>query len=149
MNGWTLRDANNSITVPAQGQSQQYIDLFNAGIIDDPLYGLNDTAEAWVQRTNWTYTSPSLAELKSGNGSQTWLIFEGLDTFTTISLCNETIGNTENQFRQYLFDATAALDLCANPVLSIEFGSATSITHDISSSSLGDGTSPFSGVSCY
>lgn len=138
LNGWTLRDANHSISIPAQGQSQQYIDLYNAGIINDPLYGFNDTEQTWVQQSNWTYISPSLADLQVNNGTQTWFVFEGLDTFASISLCNQIIGNTSNQFRQYVFDVTDALCLCTDPVLSIDFASALESALAVSTGPNGD-----------
>jgi beta-mannosidase len=52
---WTLSSHN--VTVPGSVPSQAHLDLFAAGVTGDPLYGENDTALLWVQRSNWTYTS--------------------------------------------------------------------------------------------
>lgn len=52
---WTLSTHN--VTVPGSVPSQAHLDLFAAGVTGDPLYGENDTALLWVQRSNWTYTS--------------------------------------------------------------------------------------------
>lgn len=136
LSGWILHNANHSISVPAQLPSEQYQDLYSAGVIADPLYGFNDSIEEWVQMTNWTYTSPILAGLHSSDdGSQIWLVFEGLDTFTSIEICNKTIGKTNNQFRQYLFDVTSALDSCTEPRLSVAFFSAAEVAYATSTSS--------------
>lgn len=62
-----------------------------------------------------------------------WLVFEGLDTFCEIKLCGQKVGDTKNQFRKYTFDVSDILPKCKdNPVLSLNFGSASKIVLDIS-----------------
>ncbi|KAJ6494074.1 family 2 glycoside hydrolase [Mycena vitilis] len=130
--GWTLRSENGSISVPATVPSQQYVDLFKANVIGDPLYGTNNTEQSWVTLQNWTYTSRALTDLKVANTS-THLVFQGLDTFAHITLCDQEVGNTNNMFRQYIFDVTAILHACeTTPQLAINFGSAVNITHQLS-----------------
>ena len=142
--GWTVKDSNGSISVPGQVPSDQYVDLYNDGVVGNPIYGFNDTTEMWVQLSNWTYTSPPLQLLeslgnRSGSNSKIWLVFQGLDTFAHITMCNHDVGNTNNQFRQWLFDVTDILADCrAAPRLSINFGSAVKLTHEISNSTAGD-----------
>ncbi|EGX93267.1 beta-mannosidase mndA [Cordyceps militaris CM01] len=61
---------------------------------------------------------------------QTWLVFDGLDTFATVKFCDEIIGSTNNQFRQWKFDITSDLAGCkGEPILSINFGSAPHIAN--------------------
>lgn len=134
--GWTLKSQNGSISTPASIPSQQYIDLYTSGTIDDPLYGLNNDNLDWVRDQNWTY-SRAIRELSTGPrggfGTSTFLVFEGLDTFTTISMCGEVVASTENQYRQYTFDITNILRSCrGTPQLSLNFGPAVPITHEIS-----------------
>ena len=38
---WTLKNANGSIVVPAKVPSQAHLDLLEAGIITEPLLGIN------------------------------------------------------------------------------------------------------------
>jgi beta-mannosidase len=59
------------------------------------------------------------------------LLFNGLDTFTSIEFCGQYIASTDNQFRQYFFDVSSVLAACSSPVLSINFGSATKIADAI------------------
>jgi hypothetical protein len=106
--GWTLTTG--SISVPATVPSDQYLNLCNNGIIDDPLYGSNDSTQSWVYLTNWTYISPTIQGLNKQ--LETRLVFEGLDTFADISMCNQIVGSTNNQFRQWLFDVTDMLKQC-------------------------------------
>lgn len=142
--GWQLQDSNGSISVPATVPSQQYLDLLNANIIDDPLYGENESSEEWVQLANWTYLSPTLTQLKPNEGTSTWLVFQGLDTFVDISLCNETIGTTNNQFRQWLFDVSDVLAHCKGKAqLALSFRSAVTETNQLVLSPDSDGNANF------
>jgi beta-mannosidase len=103
--------------------------LFEAKVIGDPYYGLNDFNLRWVALANWTY-STTLNVPKYGSSS--WLLFNGLDTFSSIELCGQHVASTNNQFRQYRFDVTRILDGCkTTPTLSVNFGSAAKIAERI------------------
>lgn len=128
-NDWTLSSSTLNISVPGFLPSQVHLDLYKAQVIGDPYYGLNDFNLRWIANSNWTYTT-NLTGLSS-NTSSTWLLFNGLDTFTSIELCGQHLASTNNQFRQYYFDVTKQLQGCARPILSIEFGSAPRIADTI------------------
>ena len=69
---------------------------------------------------------------RSGNSSSTWLVFDGLDTFTSISLCGQHVASTNNQFRQYWFDVSDVVSGCtSNLTLDVNFGSAPNIANAI------------------
>ncbi|KAL4885621.1 glycoside hydrolase superfamily [Aspergillus karnatakaensis] len=122
--GWTLSNPGLNISVPASIPSQAHLDLFNAGIIDDPYYGLNEIKYRWVGEEDWTYSSEPIPNLQEEFDS-TWLVFEGLDTFATIFFCGQLVSSTNNQFRQYAFDVSSVLKECKEePVLNIDFASA-------------------------
>ena len=80
-----------------------------------------------------TYTHPCGLEgcstfSRKGDHASTWLVFDGLDTFATVSFCGQPVAYTDNQFRQYSFDVSNVLNGCKDdPVLSINFGSAPRI----------------------
>lgn len=75
--------------------------------------------------------------------SYTYLLFQGLDTFTSIELCGQHVASTNNQFRQYYFDVTQILLHCSSlPSLSINFGSAPLIAQQIANEP-GQETWPF------
>ena len=147
---WTVSDPGNNVSVPANFPSQAHLDLYAAGVITDPYLGLNDFDERWVAESNWTYASDPLPGLyvrspqpanqypilnvspSGGDASAVWLVFQGLDTFTTISLCNQTVATTNNQFRQYYYEVSDILTSCTSaPILSINFGSAPNIVNDL------------------
>lgn len=66
------------------------------------------------------------------SSTQTWLLFNGLDTFSSIEFCGQPVASTNNQFRQYYFDVSPLLDNCTSSMLSINFGSAPMIADQIS-----------------
>lgn len=69
---------------------------------------------------------------RSSKSKSSWLVFNGLDTFTTIEFCGQFIGTTDNQFRQYTFDISDALSKCkGSPTVSLNFGSAIKIANEI------------------
>lgn len=59
---WTLGNGVNA-TVPGTFPSQAQLDLYAAGVIEDPLFGFNDVNQLWVQRSNWTWSSEPIAGL--------------------------------------------------------------------------------------
>lgn len=128
---WTLTNPDLNISCPASLPSQAHLDLHACQAIGSPYYGLNDFNLRWIALSNWTYTSAPISGLQT-NSSSTWLVFNGLDTFTSISFCGEHVAATNNQFRQYYFDISNILHGCRDdPVLSINFGSAPKIVDTI------------------
>lgn len=127
---WNLKNQYQNISVPASFPSYAHLDLAANNVVGDLEYGLNDFSLRWIWQQNWTYTT----ELTwfDASSSQTHLLFQGLDTFTSIELCGQHIAATNNQFRQYFFDVTSIVSNCtANLTLSINFGSAPLIAQSI------------------
>ena len=141
--GWTLSNAAGNISVPAHLPSQAHLDLYAADVIGDPYYNLNDFNLRWVVWSNWTYTSAPIPYL-SNDADSTWLQFDGLDTFASISFCGQFVASTNNQFRQWWFDVSSILKSCpeSNRVLAIDFGSAPIIANQIANEP-GQETWPF------
>ena len=101
---WTLRNQNGSIVIPGKVPSQAHLDLLNAGIITEPLLGINglcfspvlaaffrvlnnaaDFTQRWIVNDNWTYTAdltPLTADLT--NDTTALLVFYGIDTVANI-----------------------------------------------------------------
>ncbi|KAI1609968.1 putative beta-mannosidase [Exophiala viscosa] len=134
---WTVTNPNDTISVPGNVPSQAHLDLYNAQVIGDPYYGLNDFNLRWVAETNWTY-SASLSALNLSTNASTWLVFNGLDTFSTVTVCDQVIASTNNQFRQYYFEVTQSLSNCTSPTISIDFGSAPNIADALANTSLNE-----------
>nr|XP_023907876.1 beta-mannosidase A-like [Quercus suber]POF16295.1 beta-mannosidase a [Quercus suber] len=133
---WTVQNPRRNISIPGSLPSQAHLDLYRAGVIGDPYYGENEYTLQWIYQTNWTYSSNLSSPLRRSNQSDptaTYLLFDGLDTFTTISLCGCTIAATDNQFRQWHFDVTGVVASCDEPEprLELNFGSTSQIVDAI------------------
>lgn len=82
------------------------IDLYNAGIIDNPYFAENHKKIKWIPGRDFDYECvfiPSDDILSSENAT---LIFNGIDLFSDIYLNGKLLGSTENMFRAYKFDIT-------------------------------------------
>jgi beta-mannosidase len=84
-----------------------HTDLMAAGVIPDVFDGANESASAWVGRTDWTYRARFTWE--PDGGARQELVAEGLDTIATVTLNGVELGRTANQHRTYRFDVTTAL----------------------------------------
>jgi len=106
--GWSLRasagpapegfDADVAATVPGC----VHTDLLAAGLIPDPFLDDNESALAWIGLVDWTYSTTF--DWSRDAADRTDLVFQGLDTVTTIRLNGREIGATANQHRSYRFD---------------------------------------------
>lgn len=136
---WTLRNSNSSITVPAELPSYATLDLYRARVIENPYYSTNEYTLRWIFGEDWTYVSDPIQDLRRRSQYnatvETYLVFDGLDTFTNIILCNQTVASTNNQFPQYHFNVTSILDRCSDPAptLQLVFLSPSEVTQQISS----------------
>lgn len=98
---WTLKNQNGSIAIPAEVPSQAHLDLLRAGIITEPLLGINgmvpvwflfhvhllsvDFTQRWIVDDNWTYTADLTPVLsRKENSEKNVLVFYGLDTVANI-----------------------------------------------------------------
>ncbi|KAI0701284.1 glycoside hydrolase [Cerioporus squamosus] len=110
---WTLKNQNGSIVIPAKVPSQAHLNLLEAGIITEPLLGINDFTQRWIVNDNWTYTA-DLTPLSSNliNGTTALLVFYGIDTVANITVAGHPVDWVNNQFRQYVYDVT---DLILTP----------------------------------
>lgn len=54
---WTLSSPGNDSVGEIAGSvpSQAHLDLYAAGVIPDPYFGLNEFDLRWIARSNWSY----------------------------------------------------------------------------------------------
>ena len=101
---WSLRNANGSIVIPAKVPSQAHLDLLDAGVITEPLLGINgafyyvilslpkgltsmyvDFTQRWIVNDNWTYTADITPLTQNLTKDQTaLLVFYGIDTIANV-----------------------------------------------------------------
>ncbi|KAI0309749.1 glycoside hydrolase family 2 protein [Amylostereum chailletii] len=138
---WSLSNQNGSIVVPGSLPSQVHLDLLRAGVITDPLLGINDFTQRWVALDNWTYTADVTPFLQSiGNSSidATLLVFYGIDTIANITLAENPIAWVSNQFQQYVFDVTSSLVSPAGNSTNLTIAFESAITYGLNVSSQAD-----------
>jgi beta-mannosidase len=100
-------------TVP--GSVQQ--DLIAAKRVPDPYKGTNEAAIQWVGLTGWQYrrvldVTPAMLARDHLD-----LVFDGLDTFATVSVNGRILLKTDNAHRRWRVDAKSALKLGRNELL--------------------------------
>ncbi|KAK7148762.1 hypothetical protein R3I93_012947 [Phoxinus phoxinus] len=110
LNGkWQLLNSNSSVSLSAEVPGCVHTALQRQGFISDPYYRFNDLAYRWISLDNWTYTTSFSVPTHVREKEKAVLVFEGVDTISTISLNGVTIGKTDNMFRRYDFEVTGLL----------------------------------------
>ncbi|MFG6121401.1 beta-mannosidase [Thalassobacillus sp. B23F22_16] len=95
--------------------------LLKKGLIDDPFYGHNDLKSKWIEEKVWWYRTEFDFDKKLLERDEVVeLIFNGLDTFTTIYLNGLELGETANMFISHTFDVTREL-VDGKNILAVKF----------------------------
>ncbi|RZC37541.1 Glyco hydro 2 C domain containing protein, partial [Asbolus verrucosus] len=81
-----------------------FSDLMNNGKIGDIFYGTGDTDYRWVGLSDWTYSTTFTVEPVLLSYLSVNLVFEGLDTFATVSINGQEVGQSKNMFVRYVFN---------------------------------------------
>ncbi|MFF5173779.1 glycoside hydrolase family 2 protein [Micromonospora sp. NPDC000089] len=102
-------DAVATATVPAQVPGCVHTDLLAAGLIPDPYVEDNERELTWIGHCAWEYTTSLDPGEPLGADERLDLVFDGLDTFATVSLGGVRLGETRNMHRSYRFDVADAL----------------------------------------
>ena len=106
--GWTLSNANGSVSVPAVVPGDAHAALAAAGMIGDIYYRFNDLALSWVANESWAWSRKLPALPGSCEGHCAWaLVCEGLQTIGTVTLGGQVLGHVNNQYRRWEFPLPA------------------------------------------
>uniref|UniRef100_A0A914DW41 beta-mannosidase n=1 Tax=Acrobeloides nanus TaxID=290746 RepID=A0A914DW41_9BILA len=95
---WTYHMGNGSMPGKAVVPGDIYTDLFNNGVINNPLYGSGDQDYKWVGRTSWVYEKIFTLPADAANNKEYVLVFESLDTIVTATLNGQQIFESRNMF---------------------------------------------------
>ncbi|KAL2809596.1 glycoside hydrolase superfamily [Aspergillus granulosus] len=107
--GWQYKASDTETWSNAQPlPTTVHLDLLADGGIPDPFYGKNESLVQWVAAKTWIYKKEFRvpAELLHDCGQKIVLVFEGLDTYATVTLDGETILETSNMFLGHRVDIT-------------------------------------------
>ncbi|KAH9934078.1 glycoside hydrolase [Epithele typhae] len=100
---WRLSNKNGSIVVPAKVPSQAHLDLVEAGIITEPLLGIN--ALGRLRRLD-VHSGSDTTRGNLSHGTKALLVFYGLDTIANITVAGHEVAWVNNEFQQYVYDVT-------------------------------------------
>ena len=113
LNGkWKVCDASSQeCTYEATVPGDIHDDLMKAGVIVEPYYGDNSKKCSWVVEKDWKYTKTfNVDDLNE----KTYIVFDGIDTVSTIYLNGVKIAETDNMFMQYRIDVTDTISIGEN-----------------------------------
>jgi beta-mannosidase len=94
------------LDLPATVPGCVHVDLLANGVIANPMVGRNEEAQHWVGESGWEYRLTFDYVPAAGS---TDLVFDGLDTFATVTLNGVELGRTQNMHRTYRFDVSKIL----------------------------------------
>lgn len=113
---WTFNKQNESKKYKAKVPGTIHTDLFENQLIPNPFVGTNEKELQWIENENWEYETKfnlSKTELKNQNID---IIFEGLDTYTTIYLNGKLLLETDNMFRTWYTSVKDKLQIGENHI---------------------------------
>ena len=101
LNNWTLTFDNK--TIPAQVPGDITVDLYRAGLVKNPYFGLDYKDIEWVARRDFTYRTTICADKELLNNQSVTVVFDGIDVFADVYLNGTHLGATKNMFLQYRY----------------------------------------------
>jgi beta-mannosidase len=128
---WTVRAVGDLSAVPAALRGREVVarvpgcvhtDLIRAGLIPDPLVGMNEREVQWIGETDWEYRAAFEVDAALLKQERVDLVCEGLDTIAEVRVNGVLVGRAANMFHPHRFDVRGAVRAGANE-LSITFRS--------------------------
>ncbi|KAI9810609.1 MAG: hypothetical protein M1827_006171 [Pycnora praestabilis] len=123
--GWEFRQAGpkyKEFLPVAQFPTNVHLDLIAHNLIPDPYHGKNERDVQWVGEKSWIYRTTFQAESPEADRKAV-LVFDGLDTYATVSLNGTEILKTENMFVPERVDISRLLGVDGKNEISITFES--------------------------
>ncbi len=106
---WRVAQVGTKDESAAQVPGCVHADLLAAGRIEDPFYRDNELAAQWVGEADWVFSRDFTVSSDLLAQDRVILRCEGLDTFATVTVNGTVLGETDNQFRTWEFDARPVL----------------------------------------
>lgn len=102
--GWSFRNANDTLWMPAQVPGTVHTDLIRNSIIEDPYFRLNEREIQWIDKTDWEYKTEFTITDKFLKKDVIELRFKGLDTYSKIFINETLVAETNNMFINWSVD---------------------------------------------
>jgi beta-mannosidase len=107
--GWKFREAGKGAWRAASVPGCVHTDLLRNGLIEDPFYRDNEKKLQWVGKTDWEYETTFAVGADVLARRNVELVFEGLDTYASVTLNGVSVLDADNMFRVWRADAKRAL----------------------------------------
>ena len=108
--GWTLTgDTLNIKDLAVEVPSVVQQNLYDAGLIPHPYLGTIENDLLWISDHPWTYSTLFNVEKELLKKDVVELVFEGIDTYASVSLNGKKIFDANNQFRIWKMDVKPLL----------------------------------------
>lgn len=114
--GWTFKNLKKTDWKPATVPGVIHLDLLKNGEIDDPYKGNNEITQRWIEFEDWEYKTNFTADSALLRKKHIELVFEGLDTYSTIFINGKEVLATDNMFREWVVDAKPHLKPGTNEI---------------------------------
>lgn len=118
--GWEFYFDKTDKWYPATVPGNIHTDLFANGLIEDPFYGTNSEDLKWISTTEWKYRKEFDLSADFINRNLE-LVFDGIDTHSEVFLNGEKIGETNNMFRQWVFNINDTIRKKQNNLIEVVF----------------------------
>ena len=102
LNNWTLTFDNKTISAQVPGDIT--VDLYRAGLVKNPYFGLDYKDIEWVARRDFTYRTTICADKELLKNQSVTVVFDGIDVFADVYLNGTHLGATKNMFLQYRYE---------------------------------------------
>jgi len=106
---WTLKQAGEDLSIPAQVPGVVQLDLLREGTIKDPYFRTNELESRWTSLCDWEYSRTFAVSKKMLDAENVALVCKGIDTIARVFINDIEVGITRNMFREYVFDVTSTL----------------------------------------
>ena len=109
-------DADMRRALPANVPGEAHLDLAAAGVIEEPLTGMNPLTTRWIEEMQWLYRRVFRAPAM-GKGERAFLTFDRLELTAIIYLNGVQIATHQNAFRPLTVDVTPHLKRGVNTLV--------------------------------
>ena len=106
---WTLTGDTLAINLPVTIPSVVQQNLYDAGLIPHPYLGVVEEQLLWISDHPWTYSTHFDVDKKTLENDVVELVFEGIDTYASVSLNGQKLFDANNQFRTWKQDVKPLL----------------------------------------
>lgn len=107
--GWTLTGDTLNINLTVDVPSVVQENLYDAGLIPHPYLGVVENELLWISDHPWTYALNFDVDAEMLQKDVVELVFEGIDTYASVSLNGQKIIDSDNQFRVWKTDVKPLL----------------------------------------